>query len=160
MKKHFINLLSSLFLFILVIIANESFGYAGDKPLHVLGQHTTPYALAVVGFILTGISLIIPTVLTFSKKARKYEKTLTIINLIITIFAVLLLIIAVPLFIAAENAGKVGPGIGIVVLYLVGITYSSKTHMSIIVDEQNKDQKRQKTNDKQDKIKEEKIETK
>ncbi|EOA07514.1 Hypothetical protein, predicted transmembrane protein [Mycoplasma yeatsii 13926] len=157
-KKHLLNFLSTFFMFILVIIANESFGYGNNQHLHVLGKQTTPYALAVTGFVFSGLCLIIPFLLTFikSKKIKKHEKLLIIINISILILATMLLIIAVPFFIAALGFKAVAPGLGIIILYLVGLSYALPTHLKIILENKECSKDCSHKKDKEDKDKEEK----
>ncbi|UWD35301.1 hypothetical protein NX779_01540 [Mycoplasma cottewii] len=159
-KKHLLNFLSTFFMFILVIIANESFGYGNNQHLHVLGKETTPYALAVTGFVFAGLALVIPFLLAFikSKKIKKHEKLLIIINMSILILATMFLIIAVPFFIAVLGFKALTPGLGIIILYLVGISYAIPTHFKIILE--NKDCSKDCSHDKKDEEKEDKKDEK
>ncbi|KNG79012.1 hypothetical protein [Mycoplasma sp. HU2014] len=154
-KKYLLNFLSTFFMFVLVIIANESFGYGNNQHLHVLGKETTPYALAVTGFVFSGLCLIIPFLLAFikTKKIKKHEKLLIIINISVLILATMLLIIAVPFFIAVLGFKAIAPGLGVIILYLVGMSYALPSHLKIILENKNcsKDCPRDKKNKKDEK---------
>ncbi|KIM14223.1 hypothetical protein [Mycoplasma capricolum] len=120
MKKHLLNLLTVIYMFMIVLIANQSFGYGNNAQLHLLGKYNPAYGLAVSGVVCSALLLVIPFLLTFFKKIRKAEKILYITNFAIFIITIVLLFLAI-IFFMINSVGTIGSHIGIIVLYLTAI---------------------------------------
>ncbi|QQY77891.1 hypothetical protein JLS56_02710 [Mycoplasma mycoides subsp. capri] len=130
MKKYLFNLLTIIYMFMIVIIANESFGYGHNAQLHLLGRVNPAYGLAVSGIVLSSLLLVIPFLLTFIKQTRKVEKILFITNFVIFVITIVLLFLA-SIFFMVNKIGTIGSHIGIIVLYLtvVGIVFQNYSNI-------------------------------
>ncbi|UKS54053.1 hypothetical protein [Mycoplasma feriruminatoris] len=141
MKKYLFNLLTIIYMFMIVLIANESFGYGHNAQLHLLGKFNPAYGLAVSGVVLSSLLLVIPFLLTFVKKTRKVEKTLFITNFVIFVITIVLLFLA-SIFFMINNIGTIGSHIGIIVLYLtvIGVVLQNYSNIFKIKLTKNKNQ--------------------